>query len=178
MQTQRVSLKNIYSFPLHNVSICDFCSALNECLTQYTKLAQEYSIQSFDSDAKKLLTHCIVQFCCDTALQIPKGKIVFYYSEHCIAVDDGEIRAFILKLLKEIHKQLPLSWYCSSKPLNYYLNLISHNLAISFLMQIENSNKHNYSYSKAKRFINKYKLIFLNDQYFNNLKTRCWLLNK
>jgi hypothetical protein len=141
---------------------------------------QQYHIERFDSNAKRVLTHCIIKHCCDVAMGITQGKVVFYYSSECIEVlgdEKGEIKEFIHKIIMEATKKLPLTWYCSSKPIEYYNKLINNNQGTSFLMQISNGDKIKYSYNKAARFANKYKLVFLNNNYFNCLKTKCMLLN-
>ena len=170
----------LHSFPLYNVTICNFCELLQCILIEYNDLVQQYHIKRFDSNAKRVLTHCIIKHCCDVAMGITQGKVVFYYSSECIQVPDdenGKIKEFIHKLIMEATKKLPLTWYCSSKPIEYYNKLISNNQGTSFLMQISNGDKIKYSYDKATRFIDKYKLVFLNNNYFNCLKTKCMLLN-
>lgn len=170
----------LYTFPLYNVTICDFCELLKLCMSDYNKYALQYGITKFNNDAKCLLSHCILKRCCDVALETKNSKAIFYYSMDCIKVNNDEndvLKTFIHKLIAECIKKLPLTWYCSSKPIDYYRNLIENNMGLSFLMQISNADKHKYSYDKAIKFINKYKLVFLNNNYFNCLKTRCLLLN-
>jgi hypothetical protein len=170
----------LHSFPLYNVTICNFCELLKCILTEYNDIMQQYHVNRFDSNAKRVLTHCIIKHCCDVAMGITQGKVVFYYSSECIQVPEDEndkIKEFIHKLIMEATKKLPLTWYCSSKPIDYYRKLINNNQGMSFLMQISNGDKVKYSYDKAARFITKYKLVFLNNNYFNCLKTKCMLLN-
>lgn len=170
----------IHEYPLFNVTLCDFCKLLQQALAEYNKLAYEYHIDKFDINAKRVLTHCIIKHCCDVAMGITQGKVVFYYNYECIQVHGehaDKIKEFIHKLIKETTKKLPLTWYCSSKPIDYYRSLVQNNHGLSFLMQISNADKLNYKFDKAKRFIDKYQLSFLNDNYFNCLKTRCMLLN-
>lgn len=170
----------IHEYPLFNVTLCDFCTLLQHALVEYNKITYEYHIDKFDTNAKRVLTHCIIKHCCDVAMGITRGKVVFYYNDKCIQVhgdEDGKIKEFIHKLIKETTKKLPLTWYCSSKPIIYYQELITNNHGMSFLMQISNDDKQNYKFERSKKFINKYQLSFLNDNYFNCLKTRCMLLN-
>jgi hypothetical protein len=143
-------------------------------------LVEQYHIKRFDSNAKRVLTHCIIKHCCDVAMGITQGKVVFYYSSECIQVlfdENNKIKEFIHKLIMEATKKLPLTWYCSSKPIEYYRKLIDNNQGTSFLMQISDGDKVKYSYDKSIKFIDKYKLVFLNNNYFNCLKTKCLLLN-
>lgn len=170
----------LHSFPLYNVTICNFCELLHSILNEYTLLIEQYHIKQFDSNAKRVLTHCIIKHCCDVAMGITQGKVVFYYSSECIQVlfdENNKIKEFIHKLIMEATKKLPLTWYCSSKPIEYYIKLIDNNQGTSFLMQISDGDKVKYSYDKSIKFIDKYKLVFLNNNYFNCLKTKCLLLN-
>lgn len=170
----------IHQFPLYNVTICDFCVLLRSITPTYSRMIDTYHINSFNRDAKRLLTHCIIQACCDTALGISHGKIVFYYNRECMIdsnIVSSEIAEFIHKLIQECTKKLPITWYCSSKPLSYYLDIIKKHQGNSFLFEISNKNKAKYTFDRAIKYITQHKLTFLNDQYFNSLKTRCLLLN-
>lgn len=170
----------IHAFPLYNVSICDFCEAFNTIIAKnYMKYCSDYDITSFNKTAKQVLTHCIIQACCDVALSVEQGKIIFYYNKECLKIQDdaGEIAEFVHKTIAVCAKKLPISWYCSSRPLKYYLHIIEQQQGNSFLLQISNKTKSNYTFDKALSYINKNQLTFLNDHYFTCLKTRCLLLN-
>ena len=170
----------IHKFPFYNVTICDFCTLLQSIVVDYRKFIDEYHIESFNKDAKQLLTHCVIQKCCDICMGVETGRVVFYYNKECIADTNlvtQEVSEFLHVLIKECAKKLPISWYCSSKPLSYYLSIIEKHQGMSFLVEISNKNKTGYRFDKALKYISKHKLTFLNDQYFNCLKTRCLLLN-
>lgn len=171
----------IHSFPLYNVTLIDFCQMFqDEIASKYCNFTKEYQIDAFDAAAKRLLIHCIVQTCCNAALSVQMGKVVFFYNKECLKWnnnDSQEIIEFAHKTIKQCAKVLPITWYCSSKSLQYYLNIINKQQGSSFLLQVSNKNKSSYTFSKALKYIQKNKLTFLNDHYFASLKTRCLLLN-
>lgn len=171
-----------YSFPLYNVTICDFCEVFNtQIVPEFNKLCKEYNITDLDTSAKRLLTHAIIKTCCDIAMQLREGSIVFFYNKQCIQWNGDlktEISELVYKIIQQCIKSLPISWYCSSKPLTYYIGLIENHQGSSFLLQLNSkSTKNSYTFSKALKYIQKNKLNFLNDQYFSCLKTRCLLIN-
>lgn len=170
----------IYNFPLYNVTICNFCEMVDDIMTEFHTLCDRLLLSTFDKSAKRLLTHCIIQKCCKECLAITSGKVVFYYNKECIDYKGEyalEINAHINSVIIDCTKKLPISWYNSSKPLSYYLNIISKNQGTSFLIEVSNKTKEKYTFDRALKYINKHKLVFLNDHYFNSLKTRCFLLN-
>lgn len=169
----------IHEFPLYNISICDFCEVFNaKIFREYTQYCIDYNITAFNKDAKRLMVHCIIKTCCDIALNVKQGKITFYYNRDCLKIPDAdEITDFVHKTIASCAKKLPISWYCSSKPLKYYLHIIEQQQGNSFLLQVSNKTKTKYTFDKALSYINKNQLTFLNDNYFTCLKTRCLLLN-
>lgn len=171
----------IHSFPLYNVTLIDFCKIFqHEIAAEYCNFTKEYQLNSFDASAKRLLIHCIVKTCCNAALSISVGKVVFFYNKECLMWNNNdaeEIVEFVHKTIKQCTKVLPITWYCSSKPLQYYLDIIEKQQGSSFLLQISNKMKASYTFDKALKYIQKNKLTFLNDHYFASLKTRCLLLN-
>ena len=170
----------LHPFPLYNVTLCNFCEVFKDIIKDYHDLYDSYGLVKFDIDAKKLLQHCIIKRCCDIALSIPTGKVVFYYSSKCLQVsdpNDGPVLRETHKIIKSAVHNLPITWYCSSQPLDYYLKIISAHQGTSFLVEVSNNSKDTYTFSRALKYIQKSKLTFLNDRYFNDLKTRCLLLN-
>jgi hypothetical protein len=152
----------------------------HEIAAEYCNYTKEYQINAFDALAKRLLIHCIVEKCCNAALSIQTGKVVFFYNKECLKWDNcdaEEIVNFTHKTIKQCTKVLPITWYCSSKTLQYYLNIIDKQQGSSFLLQISNKMKTSYTFDRALKYIQKNKLTFLNDHYFTCLKTRCLLLN-
>lgn len=170
-----------HSFPLYNITIFDFCKIFNDIVVQqYNSLCLEYNITKFDVTAKRLLTHCMIKTCCDHLMQVESGKVCFFYSRSCIEENillPQDIKDFLHKCITECSRKLPISLYCSSKPLQYYIELIENHQGISFLLQLSNKSKAKYSFDKAHKFITKNQLTFLNENYFSCLRTRCCLLN-
>lgn len=168
-------MKLLHYFPLHNITICDFCELLKSIINDYNNLCTQYNVNEFKATAKRLLTHCIIINCCNTAISVEKGKVIFYYNDDCINLTP-ELTQYIQKIIDDCRKNMPISWYCSSKPLSYYIGLIEQHQATSFLTQLRN-NKRKYTFDRAFKYLTAKKLTFLNDHYFRDLKTRCLLVN-
>lgn len=169
----------IYPFPLYNVTICDFCAEFNTVQHNVFRQCLQYSIKSEGIDYKRILTHNIIEHCCKIISSIKTGKIVFFYNKQCLKLlltDFPTTVDIADKVITECIKHLPISWYNSSKPISYYIDLISKDQGTSFLLDVSNRSKFNYTFDRAQKYANKNGLNFLSS-YFTDLKNKCLLVN-
>lgn len=172
----------VYSYPLYNVSICNFNELFEFIKQQLQAQCIKYNLSKCDNDYKKMLMHCIVKACCDVVAQHKDTKLVFFVQPATLQCSDTlnniKVCKWIPSILKTIQRYLPLKWYESSHDLDYFTQLINQNKGISFLHQISNKQiKVNYTFSKAHNFAKRYNLNFLSRVCFNDLKMRYALLN-
>ena len=96
---------------------------------------------------------------------------VFYYNAQNNIIDE-EIKLLINKL----NKTLPLVFYCDKLPFecidDKFTSGEMQELKEKLKMQIEKKNKKEFSFRSIKTFAKKYKLTFLSEEYFNDLKVK------
>ena len=142
------------------------------------------------SHAKKFFYHHIIHTLCEELLNNKtKEKTVIYFNN--TQLDQFHIFKYfkeedILKLLNtillKVKKLLPLKIYLTNISFDFLIHLLSKNAGrgietiSSIRNYIDSVNIENYTFAKVKTFTKKNDLVFLNKEYFNQLKTKQLLI--
>lgn len=176
--------------PYHNITILDFNELfitkyqveILDCLFKFKLLDKSLS----NPDVKKLLYHNLIHGVCETLLEHKKGKpvLLFKYTEleDCLLCNyhsEQEILEFLRKFIVKLEKMLPIRVCQSTFGVASLKHIISKNndsraaMVINQCIQRSTSVDMNaYTFQKIKTFTKKYELTFLNNDYFNRLKTK------
>jgi len=138
-----------------------------------------------NQDVRKIFYHCLIHGICETVLGYNKSKPLLLYNntqlDDCIIKEyykEEELLEFFNAFFYKLDKMLPVRVYKSKFNTVSLKNLIDikdarASLAINGIVEKNKEYQHReYTFEKVKRFSKKYELTFLNNDYFNRLKTK------
>ena len=143
------------------------------------------------SDARKFFYHYIILRICETLLnEKSKEKSIIYFNISHLSEDCQIFKHFkeeeILRVLNavalKIKKLLPVRIYISPYSFDFFTHLIEKKdgrgveLVNNIRCYLESVNFERYTFSCVKTFTMKNNLTFLNQTYFNHLKTKQLLI--
>ena len=178
-----------FILPLHNIlllSLNDIFST--NCQINILNDLQKYHLIGkpiFDKDIQKIIYHHLVFNICDKIIESenPDTIIVFSKTDQCVGdftkfYSNEDITKFLLKFTQKIVKYLPIRIYTISSNFSNLCDSLNQNTGDSFLTAnsiISFNNKFTdklNTFEKIKKFTKKFGLIFLNQDYFENIKTK------
>lgn len=158
-------------------------------LYMYDKF-HDYNVRS--QDTKKIYYfHMIKQLCDEVVSMTTSNKIVIYYSEKDVKCDFKQVTnkrtrvvkkdtrpefvLFMNRFFKQIRTIIPVRTFVGDVKFNTFIQYYNTNKGkyletINRIKTIKRSDKFNFS--KFKQFTNKYKLVYLTEQYVNQLKVK------
>ena len=180
----------------YNLRIVNFQSIFTKAysnivddLYMYDKF-HDYNVRS--QDTKKIYYyHMIKQLCDDVMDMNTTNKIVIYYSEKDVKCDFKQVTnkrtrvtkkdtrpefvLFMSRFFKQIKTIVPVRTFAGDVKFDTFIQYYNTNKGkyletINRIKTIKRSDRFNFS--KFKQFTNKYKLVYLTEQYVNQLKVK------
>lgn len=180
----------------YNLRIVNFQSIFTKAysnivddLYMYDKF-HDYNVRS--QDTKKIYYyHMIKQLCDDVMDMNTVNKIVIYYSEKDVKCDFKQVTnkrtrvtkkdtrpefvLFMSRFFKQIKTIVPVRTFVGDVKFGTFIQYYNTNKGkyletINRIKTIKRSDRFNFS--KFKQFTNKYKLVYLTEQYVNQLKVK------
>lgn len=180
----------------YNLRIVNFQSIFTKAysnivddLYMYDKF-HDYNVRS--QDTKKIYYyHMIKQLCDDVMDMSTTNKIVIYYSEKDVKCDFKQVTnkrtrvtkkdtrpefvLFMSRFFKQIKTIVPVRTFTGDVKFDTFIQYYNTNKGkyletINRIKTIKRSDRFNFS--KFKQFTNKYKLVYLTEQYVNQLKVK------
>lgn len=135
----------------------------------------EYYNELFDITKdyhKQFFYHNFIKTVCDIYnKEKTYFSYVFYYNPQNNILDQE-----IEQLINKLNKTLPLVFYCDKLPFecidDKFISGEMQELKEKLKIQIDKKNKKDFSFRSIKSFAKKYKLTFLSEEYFNDLKVK------
>ena len=179
----------VLELKIHNIVVLDF----NELFIKQYQIDILDHLYKFkllekslsNSDVKKIFYHSLIHGLCETVLNNNKCKSLLMYNntqlDDCIIKEyykEENLLSFFDLFFYKLDKMLPVRVYKSKYNLTSLSNLLTLKDARASLVinGIVEKNKEyqlkEYTFEKVKRFSKKYDLTFLNNDYFNRLKTK------
>lgn len=182
LKSNNIIIHNFESIFLEKIDI----KLLNE-LHSYNLLKER-----INSDARKFFFHFIFFETCEYLLNLKnkeKNIIYFDYKQinkpyHILKhFKEEEVIKNIYSIILKMIRLLPIRIYASKYSFDYFNHLLGKNdgkarETLNFIKHSINlTTFEKYTFAKLKRFTFKNNLVFLNQTYFNQLKTKQLLIN-
>lgn len=168
--------KYIKKLSLNTISLIDLRFLLeDEIIPQTISDVVEYYNQLFsitNEHHKQLFYHNFIKTVCDIyTKEKTYFSFVFYYNTQEYEQDNE-----IVTLTNIVNKTLPLVFYNDKLPFecidDKFTSGEMQELKEKLKIQIDKKNKKDFSFRSIKAFAKKYKLTFLSEEYFNDLKVK------
>jgi hypothetical protein len=168
--------KYIKKLSLNTISLIDLRFLLeDEIIPQTISDVVEYYNQLFsitNEHHKQLFYHNFIKTVCDIyTKEKTYFSFVFYYNPQEYEQDNE-----IVTLTNIANKTLPLVFYNDKLPFecidDKFTSGEMQELKEKLKIQIDKKNKKDFSFRSIKAFAKKYKLTFLSEEYFNDLKVK------
>jgi len=175
-------------FKQYNFRIINFNFLFKDIETDIINDLHNYGLlkDRISSNAKKFFYHHIILGICDSLIKNKvKEKSIIYFNN--TQLGSYQILKYykeedVLKLLniifKQIKKLLPIKIFISSISFDFLTHLLQKNdgrsveLINNIRTYLDSVNLENYTFSNIKSFTKKFGLVFLNKEYFNQLKAK------
>jgi len=178
----------------HNqITVIDFYSLYTKCIeASLIKDLSKYSCQSPDVDitAQRLIMHHIIKGVCDYVLNSNSNSktVVYFCSTELLNTrifdlyENKKLIKVFTKVSKAIKTKLPIRWYNSTFPINYFEICLYDNKndgieIITNIKSICNEDFTKFLFDKIKLYVKKNNLTFLDSTYFNQLRSKMLLLS-
>lgn len=180
------------SLHYNQIKVISFYSLYTECIEP--KLIDDlvkYSCSGpkIDQTAKRLFLHHAIHTTCEYILSLrTQSKIVIYFSESEILntrifdqYDNKQLRKIFSKLCKIFQLKLPIRWYNSVYPFDYFEICIHSNkndgIAIkNNIKALCSEDFASFLFDKIKIYAKSNELTFLDKTYFNQLRSKMILI--
>lgn len=143
------------------------------------------------TNAKKFFYHHIIHTLCEELLNANTiEKTVIYFNNtqidqfHILKYfKEEEVLKVLTTVLQKIKKLLPIKIYASNISFDFLTHLLSKHdgrgveVINSIRNYVDSVNIENYTFAYVKTFTKKNDLVFLNKEYFNQLKTKQLLIS-
>lgn len=172
----------------YNFKILDFTPVSREISRSMLDDMGKYNLlenAKFSKDIKKLLLHHTIHCVCENYLKRRKNTPTILYFE--VNGYDTKLHAFfgesvvneqLHKIILKIKNILPVRVYIGSIPFDVIKQQIDDNTGegVDFLKTLEIYNNQcdmsKFTFSRVRQYTDRHKLTFLNEDYFNRLKTK------
>lgn len=186
-------LKRI-DFKQYNFCLINFDSIFQKKIdTDLVNALHEYNLlkDRITSDARKFFYHYTFLRICETLLhEKSKEKIIIYFNISHLNDDceifkhfkEEEVLRVLTAVALKIKKLLPVRIYISPYSFDFFTHLLDKKdgrgveLVNHIRGYLDNVNFEKYTFSSVKTFTMKNNLTFLNQTYFNHLKTKQLLI--
>ena len=168
--------KYIKRLNLNTISLIDLKYLIEtEVIPKTVNEVVEYYNELFDITKeyhKQFFYHNFIKTICDIYnKEKTYFSYIFYYNPQKILIDQE-----IELLINRLNKTLPLVFYCDKLPFecidDKFTSGEMQELKEKLKIQIDKKNKKDFSFRSIKAFAKKYKLTFLSEEYFNDLKVK------
>jgi len=146
--------------------------------------------ERISSNAKKFFYHHIILGICESLLQNKiKEKSIIYFNNNQLGnyqilkyFKEEDILNLLNVIFKQLKKLLPIKIFISTISFDFLTHLLHKNdgrsteLINSIRAYLDTVSLENYTFSKVKTFTKKFGLLFLNKDYFNQLKSKQLIL--
>lgn len=179
----------------HNIELIDATDLLvDTIIPDWIDYMHEYSHDSLNKSTKlKFFYHFFIKNVCDTLLNNRSSikKVLFItlrkqnntntvLKNRLDAIDCEEEEFFLLVkgLVNKLECNFPLKFYISTYSYEKFMQLHKDGdgLAVYHIntlkIKMEKMSKRQYQYNLVNKFIKKYELVWLDENYFNNMKTK------
>ena len=168
--------KYIKKLNLNTISLIDLKFLLEEeIIPQTISDVVEYYGQLFSINTdhdKQFFYHNFIKTVCEI---YNKEKTYFAYVFYFNTQDNLSDKEVEL-LISRLNKTLPIVFYCDKLPFECIDDKFNsgemQELKEKLKIQIDKKNKKDFSFRSIKTFAKKYKLTFLSEEYFNDLKVK------
>jgi len=168
--------KYIKRLNLNTISLIDLKYLIEtEVIPKTVNEVVEYYNELFDITKeyhKQFFYHNFIKTICDIYnKEKTYFSYIFYYNPQKFLIDQE-----IQLLINRLNKTLPLVFYCDKLPFecidDKFTSGEMQELKEKLKIQIDKKNKKDFSFRSIKAFAKKYKLTFLSEEYFNDLKVK------
>lgn len=138
---------------------------------------------------RRFFQHHIIHEMCEYAMRSNQHKIIFYVNlndlidtETWDLFSECDLRTLLIKLIKTIQTKLPLRVYISAYTFDYFADTYKSgkNIALKVYEDIDfiaNKDTSAFLFDKIKTYVKKADLNFLDQVYFNQLRSKMLLLS-
>lgn len=168
--------KYIKRLNLNTISLIDLNYLIKtEVIPKTIDEVVEYYNELFDIAKdyhKQFFYHNFIKTICDIYnKEKTYFSYIFYFNPQKFTIDQE-----IEQLINKLNKTLPLVFYCDKLPFecidDKFTSGEMQELKEKLKIQIDKKNKKDFSFRSIKAFAKKYKLTFLSEEYFNDLKVK------
>jgi hypothetical protein len=168
--------KYIKRLNLNTISLIDLNYLIEtEVIPKTVNEVVEYYNELFDISKeyhKQFFYHNFIKTICDIYnKEKTYFSYIFYYSPQKFLIDQE-----VEMLINKLNKTLPLVFYCDKLPFecidDKFTSGEMQELKEKLKIQIEKKSKKEPSFRSIKTFAKKFKLTFLSEDYFNDLKVK------
>jgi len=138
------------------------------------------------TSAKRFFYHHIILGLCESLLKNKvKEKTIIYFNNTQLGnfrllkfFKEDEVLELLNQIFKKIRKLLPIKIFISSISFDFLSHLLQKNdgrgveLINNIRSYLDSISLENYTFSNIQRFTKSYGLLFLNKEYFNQLKAK------
>jgi hypothetical protein len=181
-----MNLDQIHSIPQHRICLVNIDQILDsashkvlDSINWYARIDKDYTL---NKPVKLFITHFIIHEICEFVLHHKtNNKIIFFVSPKLNSklhyyFDTDELDKLIKSVLMKIHKLLPIRLYFGKVS---YIGFISEQeentgffqTQLQELKVIVSTEYKKYTFSRIKKYAEDKGLKFLNEEYFNNIKS-------
>ena len=152
--------------------------------------SHDFHVKSHDT--KKIYYYHVIKHLCDTVISYKTdNRIVIYYSDKDVKCDFKQMEnprtrkvkkdtrpqfiLFMNRLFKRIKSIIPIRVYCGDVKFDTFIQYYNTNKGkyLETINDIRSVKSHNrFDFSKFKRFTEQYKLVYLTEQYINQVKVK------
>jgi hypothetical protein len=146
-----------------------------------------------NQDTKKIYYYHLIRCLCDAVIKSSTtNKIIIYYCAKDLRYDfkkctnrrsravkkadpRGEFVIFMDRFIKQLKSIMPMHIHIGDVKMNTFIQYYNTNKGkyIEVINDIRYNNRKEPSLRRVKEFANKYKLTYLTNHYFNQLKVKC-----
>jgi len=142
-----------------------------------------------EKTTQRFFRHHIIHEMCEYAMHCKQHKAIFYVNTDDLVdtetwdlFNESDLRKLLGKLIKIIQSKLPLRVYMSEYPFEYFVNSYKNgkNIALKINTDIEllvGRDNSSFLFDKIKTYVKKTDLYFLDQVYFNQLRSKMLLLS-
>jgi len=147
--------------------------------------------EKISNHAKKFFYHHIIHSLCEELLNNPcTEKTIIYFNNTQLEqlhifkyFKEEDVLKTLNNVLAKIKKLLPIKMFITNISFDFLTHLLSSNdgrgieVINSIRSYMDSVNIENYTFAKVKTFTKQNDLVFLNKEYFNQLKTKQLLIS-
>ena len=187
-----------YDLGNYGLHIINFRSIFNESYKHIINDLFEYDIyhdvNARKQDTKKIYYYHLIKQLCDTVMSVKtNNRLIIYYCDKDIQCDfkhcqnkrrrhgtkkadsRSEFTLFMSRFFKQLKYILPIRLYSGGVKFNTFVQYYNTNKGkyldiINDLRSIKV--RKNFDFQRLKTFTQKYKLVYLTDDYFNQMKVK------